>query len=272
MTLTTMPTARMSAPHGGALKLHREQDFGEVSIAPPLPQSLENMAVPGNGTSIAFNNYTSGGVAYFPRNMGRGGARNSAGRESYELSVAQVGNLTSAARHADAIGLPLNRIITIHWEAAGVALEDMAKATGRFTDLMAKALARHGSRTAWLWVHENGDGKGGHCHMLAHVPAGLVSIMVKRQMGWLRRITGRPYRVRVIRSDPIGRRLGLEIRNPALHAENLDVLVSYVLKGTNEEVALDFGLKRFEHGGYIIGKRCGTSQNIGAKARKQDAE
>jgi hypothetical protein len=48
-------------------------------------------------------------------------------------------------------------------------LEGMAKATGRFTDLMAKALARHGSGTALLWVHENGDRKGAHCHLLAHV-------------------------------------------------------------------------------------------------------
>jgi len=35
-----------------------------------------------------------------------------------------------------------------------------------------------------------------------------------------------------------------------------------------DEAASQFGLERLEPGGRIIGKRCGTSQNIGAKARK----
>jgi len=84
---------------------------------------------------------------------GKGGARNRADRTSYELSAAQIANLKAAARHAAAIGLPLNRMVTIHWEAAGVPLAGMAKATGRFTDLLAKALTRHGSKSAFLWVH-----------------------------------------------------------------------------------------------------------------------
>ena len=111
----------------------------------------------------------------------------------------------------------------------------MAKATYHFTDLLTKALARHGSRTAWLWTHENvpgnGDDKGGHCHLLAHVPAALVSIVTALQRGWLRRITGQPYRARVIHSKPIGGRLGLETGNPDLHAVNLEAALAYVLKG-----------------------------------------
>ena len=148
----------------------------------------------------------------------------------------------------------------------------MAKATYRFTDLLTKALARHGSRTAWLWTHENvpgnGHDKGGHCHLLAHVPAALVPVVTALQRGWLRRITGQPYRARVIHSKPIGRRLGLETGNPDLHAVNLEAALAYVLKGASPDAASKFGLERLEPGGRIIGKRCGTSQNIGAKARK----
>ncbi len=148
----------------------------------------------------------------------------------------------------------------------------MAKATYRFTDLLTKALARHGSPTAWLWTHENvpgnGHNKGGHCHLLAHVPADLVSRLTALQRGWLRRITGQPYRARVIHSKPIGGRLGLEAGNPDLHAVNLEVALAYVLKGASPEAASQFGLERWEPGGRVIGKRCGTSQNIGAKARK----
>ena len=143
----------------------------------------------------------------------------------------------------------------------------MAKATGRFSGLLAKALARHGSATAWLWVHENGDGKGGHCHLLAHVPAGLVPIVTGLQRSWLRRITGQPYLARFIHSKPIGGRLGLERGNPDLHAINLEAALAYVLKGASPAAAARFGLTRLEPGGGIVGKRCGTSQNIGVKKR-----
>ena len=125
-----------------------------------------------------------------PGGKRRGGARNRASRESQGLSAARVTNLIAATVHANAISLPFTRMITIHWEAAGVPLADMVKATGRFVDLMTKALARHGTNTAWLWVHENGDGKGGHCHLLAYVPADLVSRLTVLQMGWLKAITG----------------------------------------------------------------------------------
>ena len=159
-------------------------------------------------------------------------------------------------------------MITIHWEAAGVPLEGMAKATGRYLDLLGKMLARHDSRSAWLWVHENGPGKGGHCHMLAHVPAALVGILGRLQRGWLKRITGNPYRARVIYSRPIGSRLGVERSSPDLHAVNLVRALGYVVKGASMAAAEAFELQELEPGGPIIGKRCGTSQNIGAKARK----
>jgi len=58
------------------------------------------------------------------------------------------------------------------------------------------------------------------------------------------------------------------VGNPDLHAINLEVALGYVLKGADPKAASQFGLERLEHGGRVIGKRCGTSQNIGAKARK----
>jgi len=197
----------------------------------------------------------------------RGGSRNRGDRESVSLTSAQVRNLMASERHARMIGLPFTRMLTIHWEAAGVQLECMAKATGRFTDLMTKVLARHGSSTAWLWVHEGGPGKGGHCHMLVHVPSKLVSLLLRRQMSWLRRITGKSCRTRVIHSKPIGGRLGLERSNPELHAVNLEAALAYVLKGMDSRAAREFDFTRLEPGGRVIGKRCGTSQNIGRKAR-----
>jgi len=105
-------------------------------------------------------------------------------------------------------------------------------------------------------------------NMLAHVPADLVRRVTGLQRGWLHRITGREYRAGVIHSKPVGGRLGLEAGNPELHARNLETALSYVLKGADGASAARFNLSRLEPGGLITGKRCGTSQNIGAKARK----
>ena len=260
------------AYEGGALKLHRGATFGEVSIAPPPFANGGKSADLKAGTTLAISNLTSGVAALSASSTGRGGARNRTDRESHALTAAQIGNLKAAERHAEQIGLPFTRMISIHWQAAGVPLAGMAKATGRFTDLMAKALARHGSRTAWLWTHENATGsandKGGHLHLLAHVPADLVPVITRLQRGWLQTITMRTYRARVIYSKPIGGRLGLETGNPDLHAVNLEAALAYILKGASSEAASQFGLERLEPGGRVIGRRCSTSQNIGVKARK----
>lgn len=254
--------------HTHFLKLHRGPHFGEVSNVPLHPKRPRFPPIRRNGTTAAKRYLTLGVAANSaPTPTGRGGARNRADRVSHCLSAAQVASLMAAAGHASEIGLPLNRLTTIHWETAGVPLEAMARATGRFVDRLSKAVARHGAGTAWLWVHENGDGKGGHCHLLAHVPPVAVGTITKRQKGWLKGITDRPYKRRVILSRPIGGRVGLEATNPALHAVNLQTAISYCLKGADPAAAAAFQLPRCEPGGRIIGKRCATSQNIGPKAR-----
>lgn len=256
------------AAHGRSLKLHRVPGFGEVSNLAGQPQPPELPSISDDGTNIAIRYLKQGVVdSEHDRRRHRGGARNRKGRESLALTGAQAVNLIEAAHYATAIGLPFTRMLTIHWQAAGVALDGMAAATGRFTDLLAKALARHGSKTAWIWVHENGDGKGGHCHMLVHIPVDLVKVVQRLRRQWLRRITGTPFRARVVKTDALGRRLGLENGNPALLAENAAEALGYLLKGVTPDAPVAASLKRLEPGGRIIGKRCGTSENIGRKAR-----
>lgn len=269
MTAAAMSKPHSSARRGGALKLHRRATFGEVSTALHQPQKPAIAPIADDGTALAIVNSRIGVAALFPRTIGRGGARNRADRVSHALTLAQVARLKAAERHARQIGLPFTRMITIHWEAAGVPVVGMAKATGRFTDLLTKALARHGSPTTWLWVHEDGDGKGGHCHLLAYVPAALVSVVTGLQRGWLRQISGIPYRARVIHSRPIGGKLGMESGNRELHAINLELAFAYILKGAEPKAASRFRLERLEPGGRIIGKRYGISQNLGPKARKR---
>ena len=263
MTHLAMRIALNSATHGRRLKLHRTRQTGEVSNMAGRLQAPIKPSIPAAGTVVAVN-YLSIGVR-------RGGAHNRAERASYGLSGRQSDTLITAACYAIEISLPFTRMITIHWQSAGVPLERMAAATGRFVDLLTKALARRGSKTAWLWVHENGDDKGGHCHLLVHVRAADVPIITRLQMGWLRRITGQRYHRRVIRSVAIGRKLGVDTSNPALWAENAAATLGYLLKGIDPDAPLAASLPRLEPGGRVIGKRCGTSQNIGRKARSERA-
>ena len=251
---------------GAALKLHRA---GEVSNADASRKPLAKPDVCRTGTGFAV--ITSNRV---PRpdcrvqTGRRGGARNRADRESLHLTAKQVAGLMAAARHSGVIGLPLNRMTTIHWERAGVPLSRMVRATGRYIDHMTRLVRQHGQATAWLYVHENGPGKGGHCHLLMHTPAGLVATLTGQQRAVLRRITGRPYRANVITSRPIGGKVGIERTAPDLHAANLTKALHYLAKGTDDHTAAALGLYRLDGGGRVIGKRCGTSQNIGTKARK----
>lgn len=264
-----MPRSQHQARFGGTFETCPKPQNGQVSkTARGRGAPLKSVVSESWHESCYLTRARLGVAGLLPCTTGRGGARNRADRESHALTAAQVGSLKAAARHAGRIGLPLTRMLTVHWQAAGVPLAGMAKATGRFCHLMTKALARHGNGTAWLWVHENGDGKGGHCHLLAHVPVAHVPRLTALLRRWLRKITGQPYCKGVILSRPIGGRLGLEAGNPGLHAINLEAALAYVLKGASHEAASQFGLERLEPGGRVIGKRCGTSQNIGAKARK----
>jgi len=256
---------------GSVLKLHAN---GKNVKFQTLPTEEETPAFPRRSAiwhgNCHITRARSGVAAHLPVSTGRGGARNRADRVSEALTLAQAENLKAAAVHAKLIGLPMNRMITLHWQSAGISLAGMAKATGRYLDYLSKALARHNARTAWLWTHENCDAenKGGHAHLLVHVRPDLVPKIANLQKRWLRRITGQPYRTGVVHSVPIGGRLGLERGNPELHAVNLETALSYVLKGADAAAAAQLALARLEPGGMVIGKRCGTSQNIAGKARQ----
>ncbi len=65
-----------------------------------------------------------------------------------------------AAAHALAIGLPLNRHITLHLEAAGIADEHAARIIGDMLKRWRDWVCYHGGGFAALWVRETGARKG----------------------------------------------------------------------------------------------------------------
>lgn len=222
------------------------------------------------GTALAIIPIAIGGTA-FSGKRGRnrwGGARNSASRTSDALTVKQTAEIVAAAQFAARTGLPFNRHMTIHWEAAGVPDCRAAAATAAFLALARDWLRKRGAPFAWVWVRENGDGKGSHVHILLHCRPELARDFAAMQRRWLRRVTGNPYRARIIRTARIGGTLGAAQTAPAVYAENLGAVVAYLLKGASPAAARELGLHRLEAGGRIIGKRAATSQNIGCAARR----
>lgn len=183
-----------------------------------------------------------------------GGARNKAGRISEALTLKQVDALITATKRAVSIGYPLNRWITVHWEAAGLADAQAMQATTAFLKYWREWLK---GQTAYVWVRENGGGKGSHTHILAHLPESR-RLHGRRSMVWIERVTGQPYRARVVHTRAIA---GASQPGSVLYAGNLQSVLSYALKGASPEVAQAIGINR-KPGGIIIGKRCGTSRNI----------
>lgn len=96
---------------------------------------------------------------------GHGGARNSRGRISHQLSERQCRDLLQAVETAAAIGQPFNRWITITWERNGIDARDNAGATGHFRKLASDWLRAQGRRLVWAWVQEWSERNGAHVHI-----------------------------------------------------------------------------------------------------------
>ncbi len=259
MTIAAMRGDYASASHGCPFETSPDWQNSEVSKGVGQVESGGKRGDPLDGTRPAITRLPLGEAANCPRARGKGGARNRADRPSQALTQAQIANLRAAESHSIAIGLPFTRMVTIHWRAAGVALQGMAAATGAFIDKLTKWLSRRGHKTAWLWVHENAGDKCWHCHILIHIPSGVVRELPAAQKRWLKQITGRTYRSKVVHSKPIGGRLGIENGNPELHLRNCETALAYVLKGATECAPQ----------GLVLGRRCSTSQNIAQKARSE---
>jgi hypothetical protein len=203
-----------------------------------------------------------------PAPNGWGGNRNRRDRVSNSLPLPKAKAIIGGAYHAFKTGLPFNRFVTIHFERAGLTDAEAAYATGRIMKLATDWIRTKKQVFAWAWVRENdaGDGrKGSHVHILCHCPDTLpIGRMWRR---WLRKVTGRPYRTKAIKSERIGGAVNTYATMPDVYLQNLDRVLAYVVKGVNPADAVTLGLPKQEAGGRIIGKRAGSSQNIGAKSR-----
>ena len=171
--------------------------------------------------------------------------------------------MIEAAIFAERIGLPFNRHWTVHYEMAGIAERDGALFVGRLLTLVRKFVRRAGGDLAALWARENGHGKGGHVHILLHLPNGLT--LRNRTRRWIKAAGGNPVR-RVSKVRAIG---GAARPDGDHYRANANEVTAYLLKGASNETGRALGLNRYGDGGPIIGKRAGWTANIGQAARKR---
>jgi hypothetical protein len=190
----------------------------------------------------------------------RGGDRSKATSDC--LTRQHVLTIIGAAQEAMDIGLAFNLFVSIHWSRAGLTDAQAAKANGSLIKLASDWMRSHGGWLPWAWVRENstsGDDKGSHLHLLLHCPAGLP--LARQLRRWLRRITGRPYRARVILTERIGGTMSCHRTSPDLYRENLQTVVGYMLKGAPQSVLNELHIDRIhDPQGRITGKRAARWQ------------
>lgn len=207
--------------------------------------------------------YKSYGLGFDDR-ASWGGARNFADRVSPYLSERQVRGLIDAAAYAAATGRPFNRHWTVHYERAEIPDSEGATFVTRLLSAVRRSLKKQGVEQAAIWVRENGPGKGGHVHILMHIPAAINLRNMTRR--WIVSAGG-TYRRKVSKMRSIARRLDRAEHDPDLYWSNAEAVLAYVLKAANPLVGEAMELPRCGRGGEVIGKRAGWTQNIGQAAR-----
>lgn len=165
---------------------------------------------------------------------------------------------------------PLNRHTTVHFEAAGIA--DPVWALRSYMKLARDWLRTQGAPFAYIWVRESGNRKGEHAHIVMHAPARLVRQFARRERGWRKRIGAKPARG-AFRSTCIGRsyrHAEAGIQYGELYSDALKGMIGYLVKGAEPRAVKILGLARVKPGGELWGKRSGTSENIGRRARQKE--
>lgn len=231
----------------------------------PDHEMWENSEVPLAGMPVATRAPEYGrGLGVRLPGSNWGGCRNSGNRVTDALTARQVAMLVESSRKAIIIGLPLNRHITLHLEAAGISNENAPRVVRSLLKAWGDWVRYHGGGFAALWVRENGPNKGNHVHIATHVPQALACgfwPMVgrsKRRAGFRRRVGAK-----IQLSRAIGGYVNAAEAAPGSYAANLASLIEYLAKGVTPDGAQITGIaRRLEAGGVIIGKRCGCTRNI----------
>lgn len=178
--------------------------------------------------------------------------------------MASAENAVQAIGFADQIGLPLNRHLTVSWEHAqcGGRVQEIQ---GRFLERFSKWIRYQGSLPVYAWSIENGYTLGYHSHIFVHVPRQHLKAFRSKIPKWIDGDVDQSGGTKTFKVTTIKYGTGVNRLN------RLKGVTRYVLKAANDEVAEMFAIvQRPDKAGVVVGKRIGTSQNIGRKARNDN--
>jgi len=188
------------------------------------------------------------------------------GRRSTALRGKDCENLILAAEHAIGIGKPLNRMLTVHFDAAGIS--DPVTATGQLLKLMGDWLRCNNTAITAVWVREAGARKGEHVHILLSVPPNKIGSFNRLQRGWFKKI-GAAWKRGVYLSRPIAgsHKAAFSEASTRLYRQALTGALHYLLKGADAKARATYGISKRGDGGELWGKRSSTTENTGRTAR-----
>lgn len=206
-------------------------------------------------------------------------ARNDRRRVSRYLKAKDCLKLIEGFTHAEVIGLPLNRHITINFDKADLPSHWPAQeAISAFLKLAGEWLKcrkeYNPTEVAWAWVREVGryghdENIGEHVHMAIHVPDTLSKAFEAMAEGsWLAKAGMKP-------SEG-----AIEITTAHRTMKARKGLLRYFMKGLDPNERTTFGAEAEKplpkwldvvpkYQGEIWGRRCSLSQSLGPKARRQ---
>jgi hypothetical protein len=180
-----------------------------------------------------------------------------ASRTTHAIKQVSIARVLNGVNFAQRQSLPLNTAVTINlWQthcpegqesAAFARLRDT-----RFTPFIRREQKKIGSPgvpPTYVWTLENVGGV--HCHWLLHIPRHRFALFAEKLPLWIEAVTGGITDKSCIHIQ--------EAHNPVGKAK-------YILKGADPFWATTYNIDAIDQGP-VIGKRAGTSENIGKAAR-----
>lgn len=183
------------------------------------------------------------------------------GRRSSGINIKPASNLWHAHKLAEVVGYPLTHHATINLEQIGCSPSMVSERLRhciinpfrKWVTRPSQRENRHFCEATYAWTLENVPPVGVHVHMMLHLPHGSEQGFEQRLRLWIEDACGRPA-------------VGNEMHIGAL--SNHGSFSRYLLKGGHKAVSAFFGAEHVPQG-TIIGKRSGTSQNVGAHAKRR---
>jgi hypothetical protein len=159
-----------------------------------------------------------------------------------------VQNLLNAFQFAKSQGFPLNLAVTVQWALAPSPDRPLLR-QAKLLERAAKWGHRRKIPLVYLWVMERVAGAQPHSHIMLHMPTEYrAEFRHMLRYAWI--VPSPPARL---------------VRCQAL--PNPQGKLQYLLKGSETAVAEALGFAPKPQG-FICGKRCGTSESVGKKARR----